>query len=123
MALAANAVGVSAIARTGKVLLNGWIDEVTIALTLYGFLISIAVATSARTFPLSFRVPSPRSGLLQVGLAVGLAGLGMRLSGDLAAHSMVAAVGQLLQAAALVLFFISPTAHQPEPVERCRAAR
>lgn len=104
LALLVNLIGLAMSAHSGTMMIPGRIDHMTNELALYGFLIPIAVAMSARTFPLALRTPTPHLRPLRAGLALGLAGLALRLIGELAEHSVVVSVGQLLQAIALVMF-------------------
>jgi uncharacterized protein involved in response to NO len=91
-----------------------WADRSVELLALYGFLLPVAVARSARTFPLCNRTPLPqlpalRAGLaaLRAGLAALLAGLALRLYGDLAGGDRVAGLGALGLAGACALCILA----------------
>lgn len=104
LALAMNLLGVIAALRAGSALIAGRFDRAATFLALYGFLLPIGVAMSARLFPLYFRTPSPRLGWLRGGLGCVGAGLAARLLGELGGVSSVTPIGQLCLAAGLVLF-------------------
>jgi len=104
LALVVNLAGLAVAVLSGHVVIEVWIDRLEISLALYGFLIPVAVAMSVRTFPLYFRTPQVRLGVLRAGLVISLTGLGLRAFGELAERSVSLAVGQLLQAIALLSF-------------------
>lgn len=121
LALGLNLVGVTAAALSGMSLVAAPIDHVTIHLALYGFLLPIAIAMSARLFPLYFRTPLPGLGLLRLGLGCALVGLVLRLGGEVSGAPLLVGVGRLAQALALGLFTFAlgvfaprrPLPHQP----------
>ncbi len=104
LALAVNLFGVVAALHTGSTLVASRIDRSVTLLILYGFLIPIAVAMSARLFPLYFRTPPPRWGWLRAGLGCVGVGLTARLLGGLGGGPGAAMLGQLILALGLALF-------------------
>ncbi|MBI4495070.1 MAG: NnrS family protein [Chloroflexi bacterium] len=104
LALALNLAGLAT--ATGG-LVSASVDQATMLLAFYAFLVPVSVAMSARTFPLYFRTPLPRLGRLQVGLALLLAGLAVRLWGDLGGAPLAAGLGRLGLAAALGVFILA----------------
>lgn len=106
LALAVNVLGLVAAVRGGG-LVPDRIDEITIQLAFYGFLLPIAVAMSERTFPLFLRTPVPDMRLLRGGLALLLAGLATRLGGEVADVPAAVGLGQLGLAGALGLFVLA----------------
>lgn len=106
LALAANAIGLSLSSRDAIAVMPAGMDSLTVELTLFGFLIPVAVAMSSRTFPLHFQTLPPRNRLLVTGLAVLIAGLGLRMTGDLTDTPVAGGLGRITVAAALLLFCI-----------------
>lgn len=106
LALAANVIGLLRASSSTSGIIPTGIDSLAVTLTLYGFLIPVAVAMSSRTFPLYFQTFPPRNRLLVAGLAVLLVGLALRLAGDLADAPIIGGTGRLAGAAAIVLFCI-----------------
>jgi uncharacterized protein involved in response to NO len=104
LALAVNLWGVVAALRASNALVASQIDRAGTLLALYGFLVPVGVAMSARLFPLYFRTPPPRQRWLQGGLGCVGVGLGARLLGTLGALPGVAILGQLALALGLILF-------------------
>jgi uncharacterized protein involved in response to NO len=107
LALALNLAGLVGLVRSGATLIAAPLDRATIDLTFYGFLLPMAVAMSARLFPLYFRTPPVDPRALRVGLALAGAGLALRLGGDIGQHPTVAGLGRLLQAGGLALFVLA----------------
>lgn len=100
--LAANLVAMSAAASHPLALAPAPWGPAAVLLGLYGFLVPIAVAMSARTLPLYLRVrPAPTAGLAGV-LVVLVLGLGLRLVALVLAPAEWDALGQLALALALV---------------------
>ncbi len=91
----------------GGVLSGGPLHRAAILLALHGFLLPIAVAMSARLFPLYFRTPLPDVRLLHAGLALALTGLALRLAGAGGGAAHAAGWGRLLQALAFGLFILA----------------
>lgn len=106
LALGANLVGVVA-AATGRGLVPGRLDGLVVGLALHGFLVPIAVAMSARLFPLSLRTPPAKTRWLRVGLACSLAGSALRIGGEVGGVPRLAGIGRLGQAAALAAFVLA----------------
>jgi uncharacterized protein involved in response to NO len=106
LALAVNLVGVEEAVRTGQGLVPQSLDDSTIWLGFYGFLVPIGVSMSARTFPIFLRTELPRLCLLRVGLAILLCGLIVRGYGSLGKVQTAEALGSLAIAAALGLSVI-----------------
>jgi uncharacterized protein involved in response to NO len=101
---AANATSVMDAALAGRAIGAGGLDQLAVLIGLYGFLVCVSVAMSARTFPLYFRTPMPSYRVLLPGLALLLPGLVLRAAGELAGAPVPAGLGQLALAAALVMF-------------------
>jgi uncharacterized protein involved in response to NO len=123
LALGLNLVGVTAAALSGAPLVAAPLDRATIHLALYGFLLPVAVAMSARLFPLYFRTPLPRLGPLRLGLGCVLAGLAARLAGEVGDAPLLGGVGRLAQALALGLFTLALgvfAPHRPLPRQPVR---
>lgn len=102
--LVGNLAGTFAAARVGAVLLPSWSDTLTIALAFHGFLVPVAVAMSARTFPLYFQTRLPRVRLMLLGLVLLVLGLALWLPGDIAGSGTPSGVGRLVGAVGLVMF-------------------
>jgi hypothetical protein len=123
LALGLNLAGLLAAARTPGPIVPGWLNRPAVLLALHGFLVPVAVAMSARLFPLYFRTPLPALRILRAGLACALAGLALRLAGEPLGSPIVAAVGRLAQALALALLVLGlgvfaprrPLPRQPPP--------
>ncbi|HLI26892.1 MAG TPA: hypothetical protein VKZ60_07475 [Chloroflexota bacterium] len=101
LGLGANLLAMGAAATAPLALAPAPWGPAAVLLGLYGFLVPIAVAMSARTLPLYLRVRPPTTRGLNVVLAVLVAGLLLRLAAAGAAPGL-AALGQLALAAALV---------------------
>ncbi|HEU5328769.1 MAG TPA: NnrS family protein [Thermomicrobiales bacterium] len=106
LALAVNVAGALVTATRGLALVDGAYDTLTVELAFRLFLIPISVAMSARIFPLYFRTPLPRNGLLRAGLGALLAGEALDVAGSLGGWPAIAGGGDVLLAAALVAFII-----------------
>ena len=123
LALGLNLAGLLAAARAGQPVIPARLDRPAVLLALHGFLVPVAVAMSARLFPLYFRTPLPQPRVLRAGLGCALAGLALRLAGESLDAPLVAAVGRLAQALALILFILGlgvfasrrPLPRQPPP--------
>ncbi|HET8630973.1 MAG TPA: hypothetical protein VFL91_26435 [Thermomicrobiales bacterium] len=116
LALAVNVAGVWG---AGGGVVDGRLDRLTVELAFYLFLVPVAVAMSARTFPLYFRTPPPAVAPLRAGLACLVAGLAARVTGELAGAAPVAALGRLGLAAALGCFVAALGVFAPaRPVPR-----
>ncbi|GIW07480.1 MAG: hypothetical protein KatS3mg060_2285 [Dehalococcoidia bacterium] len=104
-ALAANVVAVAALAAgaAGQAVAAG---HYATLVGIYGFLVAISVGMGARLFPLHFGTPTPHIGLLRIGLGWLIAGLVLRLGGDLAGLTAATALGLASMAAALGAFTI-----------------
>jgi uncharacterized protein involved in response to NO len=107
LALGANLVGLVAAALAGDAVVPAWADGLTMELAFYGFLVPVSVAMAARTFPLFLRTPLPNLPVLRAGLALLLAGLALRVGGELADAVPVAGLGGLCVAAAFALFVLA----------------
>ena len=107
LVLALNLAGLVELGLSGATLVAAPLDRATIDLTLYGFLLPMAVAMSARLSPLYFRTPPVDPRALRAGLALTGTGLALRLGGDSGHHVTVAGFGRLLQAGGLVLFVLA----------------
>jgi uncharacterized protein involved in response to NO len=107
LALALNLAGLVGLALSGATLVAAPFDRATIDLALYGFLLPMAVAMSARLFPLYFRTPPVAPRALRAGLALTGAGLALRLGGDSGQQALVAGLGRLLQVGGLILFVLA----------------
>lgn len=105
LALGVNAIGLGVAAWTGTGLVPPLADWLAVELGLYALLLPVAVAMSARLFPLYFRTPLPRNGLARAALVTVLLGLVLRAAGEASGGTVVAAVGQVAQGVALLLFF------------------
>lgn len=81
LALAVNLWGAVAVLHVGGALVAERFDHAVILLLLYGFLLPISVAMSARLFPLYFRTPMPHWGWLWMGLGCVVVGLTARVLG------------------------------------------
>lgn len=104
LALAVNLWGAVAVLHVGGALVAERFDHAVILLLLYGFLLPISVAMSARLFPLYFRTPMPHWGWLWMGLGCVVVGLTARVLGDLGGAARVVVFGQLALALGLTLF-------------------
>ena len=123
LALALNVWAVTAAAWQTTALPPPPLQYAVVHVALYGFLLPVAVAMSARTFPLYLRTRLPRHGVLQAGLALLLIGAGLRLAGDLLPARPMTGAGNLALAASLGLFcfgvgVFAPRQHLPH--ERVR---
>jgi uncharacterized protein involved in response to NO len=107
LALALNLAGLVGLALSGATLVAAPFDRATIDLALYGFLLPMAVAMSARLFPLYFRTPPVDPRAFRAGLALTGAGLALRLGGDGGQQTVVAGTGRLLQVGGLLLFVLA----------------
>jgi uncharacterized protein involved in response to NO len=103
-ALAVNFAGASAAAARGAALVSETYDNLTLEIAFRLFLIPIAIAMSARIFPLYFRTPLPRYGLLRAGLGCLLAGEALDIAGNLGDWSAATSGGGVLLAVALLAF-------------------
>ncbi len=106
LALGINLAGLLAAARSGTALVADDFDDLSTQVGFYGFLIPISVAMAERNFPILFRTPLPNLPLLRAGLAVLLAGLGLRAAGALASSTQATGLGALATAAAIGMFFL-----------------
>jgi hypothetical protein len=106
-ALAVNEIGLIAAATAPGALVPDQLDNLANQIAFYGFLIPISVAMSERNFPLFFRTPRPQPRLLHAGLALLVAGLGLRVGGNLANAARPAGLGDLAQVAAICLFIVA----------------
>jgi uncharacterized protein involved in response to NO len=106
LALAVNLVGTEEAVRTGGRLVSQNLDDTTIRLAFYGFLVPIAVAMSARTFPIFLRTVMPHLRLLRAALLVLGCGLAVRLYGGLADVPAAEGWGSLALALALMMSMI-----------------
>lgn len=106
LTLAANAVGLFLAIGDASTVMPAGMDSLTVGLSLFGFLIPVAVAMSSRTFPLYFQTFPPKNRLLVGGLAVLVAGLILRLAGDLGGGPLAGGLGRIALAAAIILFTI-----------------
>lgn len=107
LALLLNLLGVAAAAAPGgRRLVPSGLDGLAVLVALQGFLVPIAVAIGARTFPLHLASRPPGLLALRVGLACLLVGLGLRVVGQQAAAPAAASVGQASTALAYVLFVV-----------------
>lgn len=106
LALATNLVGLVQIAVSGATLVAAPFDRVTIDLALYGFLLPMTIAMSARLFPLYFQTAPPAPNVLRAGLIVGGLGLAARVAGDVGDSPMLAGLGRVLQAGGIGLFIV-----------------
>jgi len=104
LATALNLAGLIVAAPASGALVPDRIDLLTNLIAFYAFLLPISVAMSERTFPLFFRTPRPRLPRLRAGLALLLTGLIARMAGDLAEVGRLAGLGELIMAAAIILF-------------------
>lgn len=105
-ALAANALTIIRAAGRNEALLASSADRVSLLLAFYLFLIPVAVAMAARTFPLYFRTPPPAKKLLNSGLALLVAGTAARLIGDQMERGRVLAGGEIAVAGAFGCFVV-----------------
>jgi len=104
IALAVNALATTRAARAGEAPIVLSTDRIVLQIAFYLFLIPVAVAMAARTFPLYFRTPAPKSRLLRAGLVLLLAGVALRIIGDEGHRKTVSGIGHLVLALAIVLF-------------------
>lgn len=107
LALALNLAALVALAASGTSLIAAPLDRATIDLALHGCLLPMAVAMSARLFPLYFRTSPADPRALRAGLALALTGLALRLGGDARQLAAVGGAGRLLQAGGLTLFVLA----------------
>lgn len=107
LALGVNLVGLIAAAMMARALVPDWADQLTIHLAFYAVLAPVSVAMSERTFPLFLRTPLPRRRMLRLGLALLLAGLALRVYGEMGNTSLATALGCLALAAALGMFILA----------------
>jgi len=84
-------------AERGAGVVSASLDRIIVEIEFYGFLVPVAAAMTARTFPLYFQTHPPRARLLVVPVAGLVCGVVLRATGD---PSLVA-VGQILHGAAL----------------------
>lgn len=73
-------------------------DNASVLIGLLGFLIPVSLAMSARLFPLYAATQLPDNRLLGLGATMLIAGLFLRLTGDLTHMDLLSGVGQLAQA-------------------------
>jgi uncharacterized protein involved in response to NO len=106
LALVVNVWGVEEAVRSGLGLVPQSLDDITIWLGFYGFLVPIGVSMSARTFPIFLRTEMPRLRILQTGLALLLGGLVVRAYGSLEDVPTADGLGSLSIAAALAVSII-----------------
>ncbi|MDI3339153.1 MAG: hypothetical protein QJR03_01335 [Sphaerobacter sp.] len=78
-------------------------DRAIVQLELYAFLLPVAAAMTARTFPLYFQTHLARTRLVTLGVAGILGGLALQVPGDLA----LAGLGRVLRGAALVVLIVA----------------
>jgi uncharacterized protein involved in response to NO len=102
-ASAVAAAGTLETALGGGSWLPAWSTGLSYDLALELFIVPLCVGMSARTFPLFFRTPLPRTGVLRSGLFLLVAGAALRAVGDLGLPLAVAA-GAAAGGAALLLF-------------------
>lgn len=107
LALGANLAGLAGAASAGNALVPHAVDRLTTQLGFHGFLVPVSVAMSARTFPLYLRTRPPKSGPLRFGLALLLAGLALRIAGEVGTAPTIGGLGALAQAAALGAFVLA----------------
>ena len=112
LTLLANLMGLIAAVQSGSGVVPG-LDGLAVLLALQGFLVPIAVAIGARTFPLHFASQQPRLPMLRVGLVCLLLGLVLRVVGEPVGVSLAASAGQLSTAAAYVLFVVGVRVFAP----------
>ena len=91
-----NAYGLVAAAR-GAGVVPASLERVIVQVEFYGFLVPVAAAMTARTFPLYFQTHPPRAHLLVLPVAGLVGGIALRATGD---PTLVGA-GQVLHGAAL----------------------
>jgi uncharacterized protein involved in response to NO len=106
LALAINAAAVARAADASRTLVTFQAERMVVQIAFYLFLIPIAVTMGARTFPLYFRTPAPRIGLLNAGLALLVSGLLIRMVGEDGRASNLVFTGHLAQALALAMFVL-----------------
>lgn len=97
-----NAYGLVQAAR-GAGVIPGSLDRVVVTVEFYGFLVPVAAAMTARTFPLYFQTHPPRVRLLAAALVGIVGGLALRVSGD----PTLVGVGQALHGLALSVVIVA----------------
>ena len=102
LALAANLMGVLTAAGSGSGLVAANWDGTTVDLALFAFLVPIAAAMSARTFPLYFQTRPANARLLAAGLGGTLLGTALRQGGTVGERAWATGSGELLQAVGLL---------------------
>ncbi|HUZ02041.1 MAG TPA: hypothetical protein VMU89_16970 [Thermomicrobiaceae bacterium] len=102
LALVANLIGVVRAAWSGAGLVPSTWDGATVDLALFAFLVPIAAAMSARTFPLYFQTRPAPPLLLWTGWAATQLGLVLWLAGSAALRAWALGCGEILLAAGLL---------------------
>ena len=106
IALALNAIG-ALLPGVPPGLLPANLDTAIVQIGFTGFLVPIAIAISARTFPLYFWTPVPATRWLWGELAALIAGLMLRLIGIWGAAPALTTLGLFLEGGALLGFIVS----------------
>jgi uncharacterized protein involved in response to NO len=98
LALTANAAGVLDMIAGSGAIVDRKLDDLTIQLAFYAFLVPISIAMSARTFPLYARTKPPRPAGLRAVVVLMITGLVMRVTGDLFSANVIGGTGRVMQA-------------------------
>jgi uncharacterized protein involved in response to NO len=107
LALIANVAGVLDMTGGTEAVIDRQLNDLTLQLAFYAFLIPISIAMSARTFPLYARtVPARPSGLIVV-FALMVTGLLLRAAGDLLSWNVSSGGGRLIQGLGLLLAILA----------------